>query len=315
MPKLRASAALSMLLVAPGASPAPAAEARSLVAEALDRALSGGWGQLRIEAECRVEGRLPRAEVFGSGVGIWNRETQFTLPREAVRLLLVELRDSGFASMPSSYGGDPDEATPEEEPQQLTCRVGLQLDGASRLVVQLLGGRQSSELRRLAEHILDACRGRAAAGIAALDLDDGLAKVAAGTLAPEVLQVLLSRRPERAPPNGWVLRVDGRTARMEWPGAEAASAEARLDAVETTALARLLREEGVARLPVNLYADELTDLAVRVLRHERKVQARRFARMSPTTHGEEQARFDTVLKALLDCRERWFGPGAAASRP
>jgi hypothetical protein len=227
-----------------------------------------------------------------------------------VRFQLLAFREAGFAAMRASYGGKRDPVTPEKQAPRLTCRVGLSLDGATGQVVQLQGGRQSEELRRLAERILDACRGPAVAGIGAADLHDALAKVAAGVLAPEVLRVLVSRRLETRPgaegARGWVLRVEGRTASLQSqdPGRELA--EVRLDEGEPPALARLLREGGVADLPINLYAEEITDLVVKVLDRERRVQARRFAGMTRTTHAGAQERFDRILEALGDRRQRWF---------
>lgn len=311
---------VSLLLGGGGASPAsPEGPASPALSEALERALADGWGELRIEAECRVGGRLPRAEVFGNGVGIWNEERQFSLPREEVRSLLVVFRDEGFASMRPSYGGKKDPVIPEAQPPRLTCRVGLSLDGVSAQVVQLEGGRQSAELRRLAERILDECRAKGASGTGAVDLDDGLAKVASGALAPEVLQVLVSQRPEGRPSGdgarAWVLRVEGRAASILLPGERGPEpVERRLDDAEAASLARLLREDGIARLPANLYAEELTDIVVRVLRHETTIQARRFAGLTRATHGEAQVRFERILAALRDRRERWFG-GSPEPRP
>ena len=312
-PKLACMSALVSLLLGSGSPTlaSPEEQTGRSLAEALERALASGWEELRIEAECRVDGRLPRAEVHGNGVAIWNEERQFVLSREEVRSLLAAFRDAGFASMRPSYGGKADPATPDAQPPRLTCRVGLVLDGASRQVVQLQGGRQSGELRRLAERILDACRVRSASGIGAAGLDDGLAKVANGALAPEVLQVLVSRRPEGRPSadgaRGWVLRVEGRTASLLGPGDPGPEpVEARLDDAEAVALARLLREDGVADLPLNLYAEELTDLVVQVLGHEKTIQARRFSGVTRATHGEAQARFERILEALAACRDRWF---------
>jgi hypothetical protein len=290
------------------------------VGEALERALAHGWRELRIEAECRVEGRLPRAEVFGSGVGIWNGERQFRLSPERVRSLLAAIRDAGFASMRPSYGGKGDSPSPEREAPRLTCRVGLSLDGVSGESVQLQGGRQSAELRGLAERILGECRTEAEAGTVATDLGDGLAKVASGVLAPEVLHVLVSRRPEGGPSahaaRSWVLRVEGRTASIRGPGSEGGEVvEVALVDGEAAALAGLLRQEGVADLPQNLYAEELTDLVVRVLAHEKKVQARRFAGMTRATHGEAQERLDRILAALVERGERWLGAQPPAREP
>ncbi|HEY6549197.1 MAG TPA: hypothetical protein VI589_14875 [Vicinamibacteria bacterium] len=282
------------------------------LAEALERALAQGWQQLRIQAECRVESRMPSVLIFGNGVGIWNDQKQFTLPQEKLKGLLVALRDEGFAGMRPSYGGKYDPVTAEQQPPRLTCRVELSLDGATAQVVQLQGGRQSEALRRLAGRILDECSGPAAAGIGAESLEDGLAKIESGTLAPEALELLLSRRPEARPglenARGWVLRVAGRTATLE--GGPSASAQeplaVPLDSGELAALARLLREGGVADLPINLYAEEYTDLVVEVLDRERRVQARRFAGMTPTTHAAQQVKFDRILEALAGRRERWF---------
>ena len=296
----------------------PAGPAGTSLAEALERALADGWEDLRIEAECRVEGRLPRVEVFGNGVGIWNDERQFMLPREELRSLLVAFRDEGFVTMRPAYGGKGDPVTEGAQPPRLTCRVRLSLDGTSAEVVQLQGGRQSAELRRLAGRILDDCRMRAAGGIGAVDLDDGLAKVANGVLAPEVLRVLVSRRPEgrtsREGAQGWLLRVEGPTASLLEPGMTQ-PAVARLDGAETAALARRLREDGVAGLPLNLFAEDLTDLVVRVLGHEKTVQARRFAGATRATHGDAQARFERILEVLGDCRERWLSRRPRERRP
>lgn len=311
-----ASALLCVLLAARARADAPDPS----LAQALERAVSDGWQHLRIEAECRVEGRMPRVEVFGNGVGIWNEEKQFTLSREAVRSLLLAFREAGFGSMRTSYGGKRDPVTPEKAPPRLTCRVGLSLDGATRQVVQLQGGRQSEELRRLAERILDACREPAAAGIGAADLDDALSKVAAGVLAPEALRVLVSRRFETRPgedgARGWVLRVEARTASLQSQGASGQDlAEVRLDDRELSGLARLLREGGMADLPINLYAEEYTDLVVKVLDREKRVQARRFAGMTRTTHGLAQGRFDRILEALGDRRQRWFAREQSPAGP
>ncbi len=214
-PKIACWSALVSLLLASGGARADLSPERPSLAGALDRALADGWNELEIEAECRVEGRLPRVEVYGNGVGIWNDERQFVLSRTEVRELLAAVRDAGFASMRPSYGGKHDPAREDAQAPRLTCRASVRLDGASGEAVQLEGGRQFAELRRLAETILDACREKAAAGTGAADLDDGLAKVASGILAPEVLQVLVSRQPEGRsstdPARVLTMRVAGRT--------------------------------------------------------------------------------------------------------
>jgi hypothetical protein len=79
-----------------------------------------------------------------------------------------------------------------------------------------------------------------------------------------------------------------------------------LDDADAAALARLLREGAVSGLPINLYSEQLTDLVVRVLGHEKTIQARRFAGLSRATHGDAQARFDRLLEALDAWKQRWL---------
>ena len=59
-------------------------------------------------------------------------------------------------------------------------------------------------------------------------------------------------------------------------------------------LARLDPED----LPINLYATDYTDLVIEVLNRKKSIQARRFAGMTPTTHGERQEDFNRTFEAL-----------------
>ncbi|HEX9941337.1 MAG TPA: hypothetical protein VGG03_04920, partial [Thermoanaerobaculia bacterium] len=78
-------------------------------AKALERALRAAlarqaWDDLRIDAECRTDEGFRYATVFGSGVGIWNRERQLTLPREGVLSLLREFEQVRFPRLRETYG-------------------------------------------------------------------------------------------------------------------------------------------------------------------------------------------------------------------
>lgn len=57
-------------------------------------------------------------------------------------------------------------------------------------------------------------------------------------------------------------------------------------------------------LPVNLYSPRYQDLEIRVLNRRVLLQARRFAGLTPETHGEKQARFDALVAAIEAVRNR-----------
>lgn len=295
----------------------PAAAADPAVAAALARALDQGWGELHLTVECqRAEGGFEAVEVFGSGVGIWDGKRQFELHRDQVAALLAALRDAEFGALREVYGGRDDPRVPprdEAAALRVTCRIVLRLDGVARQSAQLDRGRQSEELRELAHRLLDLCRAPAATGVTAADLAAGLGKVAAGELAPESLELLVHRRPEQGGPGaGWLLRLAGRRAtsrEIEDGGGFGDPVRLDLAQDELAALARLLVDQGVADLPINLYADHYTDLVVKVLDREARIQARRFAGMTPATHGAKQERFDRIWHELAQLHRRVSAEG------
>jgi hypothetical protein len=375
---LLALSLVSLTLAACGAHSRPAtvaapgraaAAATDPVGRALDRALAQGrWRDLRIEVECRGDAGLRSATVFASGVAIWDRRRQATLPREGVLALLGAFRRHGFSALEERYGGrgDPAGKSPGEggapRPEagdtgaaaplsgrvpragaaalELLCRVRLALDGVGKQVFQLAGGRQSAELRALAEEVLAAVEEVGRAGEGASGLAEGLAGVAEGRLAPETLMLQVLEEPERPGEGGegWSLALEAGRATAERRGPGAATSEHRdpgegrdpgqgsaerygpgegssgprvlaLPAAEVAELARLLAAEGFADLPANLWAPRYLDLAVEVLDHSRSLQARAFAGMTRETHAEAQERFERIAEALSDLAERVLAEG------
>src|SRR5688572_23930804 len=159
-----AALVLLLLLTACSGSPRPEASVRAgagaepsedpagdPLSRTLDAALARGtWEDLRVDAECQDEDfRLQAVKLFGTGVGIWNDERQFAVPRERLLGVLEALRRAGFGSMRESHGGreDPGKGMGLE----LICRVRVILDGVEKQSYQLSKGRQSAELRKLAE--------------------------------------------------------------------------------------------------------------------------------------------------------------------
>lgn len=295
-----------------GSDPASSEPIHRALEAALERQ---GWDELRIESECLdAASRLRFATLYGSGVGIWNRDRQFNVPRERLLTLLQEIDRAGFAAMREIHGGkdDPAPASPARWAPRMTCRVHLALDGTDKQSYQLAEGRQSAELKALAEKVLAVAEELGPRGVTAASLDDGLAKIARGELAPETLALQLQRQPENpnAPEGGWMLRVRGDRAEVSrFTNAEGWSEPRRfqLSRTEVADLGRRLAETGLEGMPANLHAPAFYDFEVQVLNHKRSLQARGFAGVTPETHGEKQKRFNQLLAALEDLRTRGDG--------
>jgi hypothetical protein len=279
-------------------------------ADALEEALvRRSWQDLRLDSECQDDsGRLRSARLFGTGVGIWNHERQFAVSRERLLGLLEELHRAGFGKMPETFGGD-------DEPDmrlEMICRVEVVLDGAEKQSYQLSRGERSPKLKALADRILAEGEGLGPSGLAAASLEDGLGRLARGELAPEVLTLQLQRQPEdpRSKEGGWILRIEGSEARLSMVSPDTGWGEPRrirLSSSESADLARALAAARPEDLPANLYSSWYEDLEIQVLNRRKSLQARRFANLTPETHGEKQARFEQLVAVLEALQERLAG--------
>jgi hypothetical protein len=325
----RPVAALFLLaaLTACSGAPAPGTSARpeaggepaavsDPVSRALDTALERrSWEELRLESECRDDaGHLRSVTLFGSGVGIWNRERQFPLSRERLLGLLEAVRAAGFGSMRETHGGksDPEPVSSAAWGLQLICRVRLALDGVEKQSYQLSEGRQDAGLKNLAERILAVGEELGPSGVAADSLEDGLARIARGELAPEALTLQLQREPEdpKSAEKGWILRIEHGRAQISFHTPETGWTDPKrvpLARDEVAGLARQLAAANPEDLPVNLYSSWYEDLEIRVLNRKKSLQARRFAGLTPETHGEKQKRLEQVLAVLEDFEKRVAG--------
>ncbi len=300
------------------AVPESAPDAGTALAAALERASMEGWRELDLVVECQRDGRLETLQIWGSGVGVWQGSRQFRLPREEIGAILDELLRDGFAAMSPVYGGPPDSIQLSAEGSQgtrIVCRMVLELDGHVKQVAQRMRGEQSAELKRLAGGILDRCRDRGLGGVAAESLADGLAKLTTGTLAPETLRIIVQRKPEgtaaSADDRGWLLRIHGYEATARATARSAGYGEpmvVRLGEKELQSIVTRLAANGVHDLPINLWAEQYTDLLIEILGHRKSIQARRFAGLEPDTHGAAQERFDAVLGALRELSARMLAP-------
>ena len=289
------------------------------VAAAIERALAEGWQDLRILTDCIIDDGFESVEIFGSGVAIWGKNAQFTLTHDQIRQHLEALREADFAHFAGRYGGRATTGmelpveTGGKNVTRVTCRIELELDGVSKQVRQLHRGEQSPDLRRLAEEILDGCRESASSGTTAADLDDGLEKAAAGELAPETVDILFHHKPALGEDSeGWLLRLRGLEASSRTFRPGEGYTDVLLLELHPDDLADLLRqlaEQAPGELPINLYAEHYTDLKISVLDQRKSIQARQFADLTPTRHGEQQQRFDRIFGELQELHRRVMAAG------
>jgi len=248
----------------------------------------------------------PEMIVYGSGVGVWARTRQFPVPEKQMLKALKLLDRAGFASMPDHVRG-PKPAHVEEggEPDStmIVRAVTLTIGPFSKTVIQDNKAWKLESFEKLCHDLVKIFRKAARHGIEASGLDDGLAKVASGELAPEVLQVLVNAPQQRGlrsqAGQGWVLRINHGLIEVEphdLTSGYGRSVARRVTPEQAREIAAWLREAGFPDMPPNVYDAGYTDLAVTVLGREKDIQAREFAGRDPAAEAAVRARF----RALRD---------------
>ena len=285
------------------------------LAEALDRAVNDDWKDFYFSCDCSTESGRNSVEIYGSGTAIWAGRAQFKFDRQQLRTILGLVLEYDFPAMEETYGGKEDPSVPGEFAIRVTCLIQLTLDGISKQVAQLYGGRQSREMRQLAEEIIKFSEVQGREGVETESLQDALSKLATGELAPEILDLLVYRKPDpealQAGVSGWLLRVQGYQASAQplSPGGLKEPRLLDLDDASVRSLSSVLADLEVGDLPLNLYADDYTDLSLKVLQWKKSVQARQFAGMTPATHGQKQSRFDRLLETIAQLSDRVIDEG------
>lgn len=277
------------------------------IGPALEKRIAGKakLDDVRVDVAWSRDDGMTSARVYGDGVGIWNRQAQFRLPKEKVLALLKTLRAAKFGAMPDWFG----ESEGEEGPR-LKGRIEVVAGPISKSVIQLFEGDQSEEFAALAQKLLEVCVEPARAGVGATSLADGLQKVATGELAPQALAVTVQRRSAASPGSddaGFIVHLEGRRVLAETLPAGKIVAPPKvltLPKADFRELAKLLAESKAAEIPLNVYGTEYTDLELGVLRWSRAISARRFLNMNPTSKGEAQVAFDRLFEAFRAVNER-----------
>ncbi|HVS62153.1 MAG TPA: hypothetical protein VMT85_01490 [Thermoanaerobaculia bacterium] len=257
----------------------------------------------RLRVDCDGERGVRRLEVFRSGAAIWELHTHVMLPVQTRVDLLHRLDEGGFVALEPRYGGKPEATKEPARALRIVCRIELELDGVRASSIQFADGEQSKALRSLANALLDAVAPLAASGTRVDGLEQGLELLSRGDLLPEGFELRFVElpRPGTTTVPGTILRVEHRTAttRVYLPGVELGepvSTELSDDAFRS--LIGELVAANLQSLPVNLWAEDQLDLEVRVLGHQRSIQARPFSRLGSDTLGEAQRRFDRLVEAI-----------------
>jgi hypothetical protein len=257
--------------------------------------------------------------LFGDGVAIWNGERQFRVDSKAVRGLLTLIDKAGFCAWPEKASQIGKEGQPEVEPDalQVARAISLTIGDVSKAVTQIARSPESAAFTALVTRLLDACEKDGQRGIAAESLQDGLAKLRDGTLAPQVLVVTLNRPQQAATdPEGWLLRVRGFEVEAERNTKTAGYTDRRSMRLSEQALrdlAKLLFSADLSGLPGNIVAAGYTDLRVGVLNRTKAIQARAFAGTPQSTRPDAQEVFSKVRDALYDLYRRAVREGKASN--
>ncbi len=245
---------------------------------------------LRIAAERYLESQgAESVVVYGNGVAIWDRARQFRVSDDDLERMLEAIDKSGFREMPGSYG---------QGKKWLRRRVSLREGDSTKEVLQTVAGEQSKALETLVDDILAIAKPKAAQAEGITTLSEGLTRVAQNKLAPQALRLTVHRKPREG--KGWLFRVQEGVGSLQiWNGsAYEAPMYWKLPEERLAKLASTLAAARLEAMPVNLYAQAFTELDVSVLDQRKTITARPFQGMQPTTHGEQQTRFDQTFGAL-----------------
>jgi len=248
--------------------------------------------------------------IYGRGIGIWESSKQFELKEKKLRKALELFKEHGFFSLSERVEGPaptPTSAGPASHARLMFIRsVTLTIGSKSKTSYQDNKAFESPQLRDLVHDLAEIARKPASKGIGCSDLDDGLKKVAAGTLAPETLEVTVNAPTMRSLPSqdgqGWMLRLSHGKVETNSHDLAAGWAKAKsrpLAPAETVRLAKAIKESKFSALPINLKAPGYTDCTVTVLDHHHQIQAREFAR--ELREGEE-----TMIRDFLEMRKAFF---------
>ena len=262
--------------------------------------------EVRLSGRWLVNEDIKVFALYGNGVLIRDDAEQTQVPKAVVLEVLKLAQEASFPALAEVMSGKRPEASWPVAPAapRMVRELTLAIGEAEISATQINRRRQWDELARLVEAIVATFEKAAKPGQRVTSLDDGIGKLASGALAPESLRVIATAPEVTALPagtTGWLLRVDGGVVSVQTHTRKDGYGpwkRHRLTAEEVHALALMLQEAGISGLPGNLYSTGYLDLTVQVLNQSRNFQARSFARMTATTHGAAQVRFDRLAAGI-----------------
>jgi len=302
-------------------SKSPEKERNARLCKRLDEAREGkpALAEVRLEVVWAGSTGLRSLMLFGDGVGIWNGEKQFRIDPKDVRRFLKWIDKAGFCVWPekASQIGRENEKEVDVDALQADRAISLTIGDVSKSVTHVVRTPEAAPFDTLATRLLDACEKDGQRGIGAESLQDGLAKLRDGTLAPQALRVSFnSPQTTAADPEGWLLRMRGVAVEAERNTKAAGYADLkslRLSPQELHDLVVLLLATDPAGLPGNIVAAGYSDLRVAVLNRSKTIQAREFAGASPTAKPDAQQAFAKMRDALYDLYRRAAREGKSSN--
>jgi hypothetical protein len=271
----------------------------------------------RIQVEWPRDGVLTSCWIFGDGVGLWNRQIQFRIPAAQVKAVMKEVRKEKFGALPEIFGEN------EGGEAELKGRITVSLGSTTKVVQQRSDGDQSETLQQLATFVFGIAQEPSRHGVTTSSLADALQMVEAGTLSPEVFEVLAQRKVDHpsadkaANEQSWILRINGTrvSASAMKKGAPPSQRELRLTKEQFRDLLKTLQKSDPASLPKNLWAPQYTVLRIQALNQVSQVSARPFAGMTAQTHAEKQQSFDEVWGQMAALYKRVQKTGKPVAAP
>ncbi|MDX2419049.1 MAG: hypothetical protein QNK19_16445 [Xanthomonadales bacterium] len=256
-----------------------------------------------LNVSCTDKKGIRSFELFPGGAAIWNRRSQITVPPSARSALLKTLAERKFFEFKDSYGGR-EQPAKSAAAARITCRIHIAIQDLEKTSMQMAGGEQSKRFSDLATELLDQAEHYVDSAVTPVDLQDALAMLHEGQLAPQLLHLRFVELPtsDDSEP-GTILRL---TSGQLWhqaykPGGMLV--EPTLEPLGNDQFIRLvaaMRTEQLVSLPANLWSEDQLELEVQVLAHKKVVLARRFTRLEADKQNPAQQRFESLLLELRE---------------
>ena len=316
------AAALALGVVAGGsvalASAAKASAPATPLDDALARIASGraSLDDFQVDASWQLEQGNRSVRIWGTGVGIWEKSVQFPMTREQILTVVNMLVDAKVGTIPQP-GAKASVVPKAKAPLQLRGELTVIAGDVRTHRQQLTKGEQLESLSQLVGRILAFSEKAATGGMKASSLQDGLAKVADGTLAPQTFSAFVRRAATgESGGDSFLLRVEGRhvSDRLMPKGQlPPPPRELTLSDSEFRKMALLLRSDDPAAMAPTTYAPTYTDVTVGVLNYDKNIPARPYLDVTAETHGEKQKAFDRMYTVFRELHERVQKEGAATT--